>query len=44
MVTPRYLLRLHVRLMWWLRLHGVYFWAPLAHGRDLKLQCIYRSL
>ena len=44
MVTPRYLLRLHVRLMWLLRLHGVYFRDYLAHGRHLKLQCIYRSL
>ena len=43
-VTSRYLLRLYVRLLWWLHLHSVYCWASLAHGRHLKLQCIYRIL
>ena len=39
-----FLLRLYLRLVWLLRLHGVYCWSSLAHGRRLKLQCINRRL
>ena len=44
LVPSRYLLRLHLRLVWLLYLHGVYYWSSLAHGRHLKLQCIHCSL
>ena len=42
--VAHYLLRLYLRLVWLLRLHGVYCWTSLAHGRHFKLHCIHLSL
>ena len=43
-IVPSRLLRLYVRLVWWLHLHCVYCWASWAHGCHLYLQRIYCGL
>ena len=43
-IIPSLLLRLYVRLGWWLHLHCVYCWASWSQGCHLYLKCIYCGL